>query len=269
VKQQYAQELERVGATYEQALAADAGPLRELMLHAGTRPALFVGSGGTMAIAALAAALHEQTCRQPARAVTALGALDAPVLDRRGTVLFSSSAKHADAQQLLARFATGRHRPAGVVTHRAEDELRETAGCDTWIVQLPPPAAPDGFLATNSIVQMTVMLLRAYLDEPGLARQLADTPAERDAVRDEVLILAGNDVWPAAVDLEVRLAESGLAAVQLVDYRNFAHGRHTSFARRIEQGHRDRDERRPLPAACPRDGRSPSPPGGCALVGRP
>jgi hydroxymethylpyrimidine pyrophosphatase-like HAD family hydrolase len=40
------------------------------------------------------------------------------------------------------------------------------------------------------------------------------------------LILVGPGTQAAGIDLETRLSETGLAASQLVDYRNFAHGRH-------------------------------------------
>jgi hypothetical protein len=47
---------------------------------------------------------------------------------------------------------------------------------------------------------------------------------------DELLLLFGPDTRPAAVDFESKFHESGLANVQLADYRNFAHGRHLWLA---------------------------------------
>ncbi|WP_155290423.1 hypothetical protein [Rhodococcoides fascians] len=48
---------------------------------------------------------------------------------------------------------------------------------------------------------------------------------------DNLLILASTDVWGAAIDLDTRLMETGLAPVQTTDYRNFAHGRHLGLSR--------------------------------------
>jgi hydroxymethylpyrimidine pyrophosphatase-like HAD family hydrolase len=45
------------------------------------------------------------------------------------------------------------------------------------------------------------------------------------------LVLVGPGTEPAGIDLETRLSETGLAAAQLVDYRNFAHGRHYGLSR--------------------------------------
>jgi hypothetical protein len=45
------------------------------------------------------------------------------------------------------------------------------------------------------------------------------------------LVLVGPGTQAAGIDLETRLSETGFAAAQLVDYRNFAHGRHYGLAR--------------------------------------
>jgi hydroxymethylpyrimidine pyrophosphatase-like HAD family hydrolase len=45
------------------------------------------------------------------------------------------------------------------------------------------------------------------------------------------LVLVGPGTEAAGIDLETRLSETGLAAAQLVDYRNFAHGRHYGLSR--------------------------------------
>jgi hydroxymethylpyrimidine pyrophosphatase-like HAD family hydrolase len=49
------------------------------------------------------------------------------------------------------------------------------------------------------------------------------------------LVFVGPGTDAAGIDLETRLSETGLAAAQLVDYRNFAHGRHYGLSR-----HQDR-----------------------------
>ena len=50
--------------------------------------------------------------------------------------------------------------------------------------------------------------------------------------QETLIVLAGSWAWPAAVDLESKFSEAGLAHVQLVDYRNFAHGRHFWLSKR-------------------------------------
>ena len=108
------------------------------------------------------------------------------------------------------------------------------AGVDAEVVELPRLAVPDGFLATGSVLQMVVMLLRAFLDEPGLPPQISPSSGESE-LREEVLVLAGPSLMSVAADIEVRLVESGFASVQVADFRNFAHGRHTGFDRRRDR----------------------------------
>lgn len=235
MKQPYRTELDALAATYARARSADVDDLRRALQLVGGGPALFIGSGGSMAVAGLAASLHERSCRQPAQACTPLEALAAPQLSRRGALLFSSSAKHPDARRVLEDFRRRRFAPAVLVTHRDADDIAETAGLDTMVVSLPQLEQPDGFLATGSILQLATLLLRVHAPDIQLPPSLPKPSTEELPLRDEVLVLHSPALRSAAIDLEVRLVESGLAAVQVSDYRNFAHGRHTGFARRSDR----------------------------------
>lgn len=232
VKLPYRTELDALTGTYARARSVEIGPIRHALDMVGSGPALFIGSGGSMAVAELAAYLHEERCRQPGKACTSLEALDAPQLSRRGALLFSSSAKHPDAQRVFEDFRRRRFAPAVLATHRDAESVQGTAGLDTLVLSLPPLEQVDGFLATGSILQLATLLLRAHAPAAELPSSLPDAGPDEAPLRDEVLVLTPSSLRSVAVDLEVRLVESGLAAVQVSDYRNFAHGRHTGFARR-------------------------------------
>jgi hypothetical protein len=234
VKAPYRLELASLDDTYRSALAIDVDSFARAAKALGAGPAVFTGSGGSMALSRLAARLHERVCLQPSRSCTTLELLDLPQLAHRGAMLMSSSAKHPDAHRVLADFRRGRFSPAIVVTHRLAHDLAPLCGPDARIVTLPEPAQRDGFLATGSILQIATLLLRAYLGNPGLPPRLAPA-AHEPSPRDEVLVLAPPSLSCVAADLEVRLVESGLAAVQVADFRDFAHGRHTGFARRLDR----------------------------------
>lgn len=231
----YDSELAALGETYRAATSVDVGQLAGAVDSVGRGSAVYIGSGGTMAVASLAAQLHERCFLQPARPATSLEALELPQIGQRGAVLFSSSAKHPDAHQVLADFRRARFAPAALVTHRRREDLEKLIGPDTQVVQLPPPAQPDGFLATASVMQIAVLLLRAFFEHPTLPRSLNSGRNEVAQLREEVLVLTPPTLQPVATDIEVRLVESGLASVQVADFRNFAHGRHTGFARRLER----------------------------------
>jgi hypothetical protein len=53
--------------------------------------------------------------------------------------------------------------------------------------------------------------------------------------RQTILVLYGPTTHAAAVDLESKFSEAALGAVQLADFRNFAHGRHHWLAKRGEE----------------------------------
>lgn len=229
----YSRELEQLPTTYLAARHSDPWKLRDRLLALACGPARMVGTGGTMALAQLAAQLHEHTSGQAARAMTPLGLLQAPDLHRAGAMLFSARARHPDALMVLERFGQGAYSPAVLVTHRDRGDLREHLHGDVSVVTVPAPGLPEGFLATNSVMAMTVALLRAALSDDALSPEPPFDSAGLDDVlpRERLLVLFAPALCSVATDIETRCHELGLAAVQLADLRNVAHGRHTGLAR--------------------------------------
>ena len=104
------------------------------------------------------------------------------------------------------------------------------------------PFEGEGFVATNSILAQVVIMKRAYeaafnvpgesviqnLEDAATADWLTDLEVslERLGTKRHLLVLFGELGRPAALDLESKFSEVGLASVQLADFRNFAHGRH-------------------------------------------
>src|SRR5207248_893662 len=108
-----------------------------------------------------------------------------------------------------------------------------------------PPSGKDGFIATNTLIATVVLLARAYqelysdidplpahFEDLGAGKWGEDSAAPlRTAARavtgfESLLVLYGPTGFAAAVDIESKCSETGLANIQLADYRNFAHGRH-------------------------------------------
>lgn len=232
-KPPYSDEIEALPSVYVGALAAKNRELELAVGALGSGPTVFAGSGGTMVLSSLASRLHENRYKQPGRACTALELVDLPQFESRGAMLFTASGKHPDAQRVMKDFFRRRFEPTVVLTHREPADLRPKAGVDTTIVQAPPLPHSDGFLATGSIMQMTVLLLRAYSQGDFLSSSLA-IPEVNGELRSKVLVLTSPAFSAVASDIEVRLVESGIASVQVADFRNFAHGRHTGFSREME-----------------------------------
>ena len=170
--------------------------------------------------------------------MTPLELIEAPPLRRAGAAMFSARARHSDAHLVLDHLALGSYTPALFVTHRDPQQLElPTNGCVTAI-RVRPPALRDGFLATNSVLAMCTALVAATLGVEQLPHDLlADLSCfEPDhEPRDRLLVLHAPALAPVAIDIETRCSELGLAAVQVSDLRNFAHGRHTGLSRTAER----------------------------------
>jgi hydroxymethylpyrimidine pyrophosphatase-like HAD family hydrolase len=236
-KRTYVEELAAIDRAYAAANRADISALSETVTRLTQRPALFVASGGAMVPARLAADLHITVARQLSRAMTPLEFAALPPLPV-GTLLVSARARHPDVLLGARAAAAAGHDPIGLLTLRSAQELPASIA-DSGVSVLTIPAFPgrEGFLATTSIVTLTVTLARAYLGATvRLPRALRDVLKPlREPLRPHLLVLISPGTEAAAVDLETRFHELGLRTVQLADFRNFAHGRHFGLARRLDQ----------------------------------
>lgn len=238
----YEQELTELPRSYEWARRVDIAPLARALASAGARPLVAVGSGGSFSAAMLAAFLHERVTGQPARAMTPLE-ISTTSLDLRGAVVLLMTARGTNTDILDAFSRALAHEPAEliVLTFRANSPLvlRASAFEYVRVPRFDAPVAKDGYLATNSLLAMAVLLARAYSDEqanlPATFEELLpfveglDEEAWR---RPTIIALHGTATRAAAIDLESKLAEAALANVHVVDFRNFAHGRHLWLDRR-------------------------------------
>jgi hypothetical protein len=230
----YAAQLALLSDTYEQIRHADLSPLSFALAAARHRQTTYVGSGGALGVARLAAELHETRTRGLARAATPLELIGMPPLSEHAVVLFSAGARHPDAAAAAtAALRSGAH-PVVLVTHREASELPAAFSAEVQVVTLPGISGREGFLATNSVLAMAAAIVVAF--DYKLSARLPNLRATGvEPLRDETIILSAPGLAAVATDLETRLSETGLSTAQVTDYRNFAHGRHTGLARRIEQ----------------------------------
>jgi fructoselysine-6-P-deglycase FrlB-like protein len=211
--------------------------------HAGLRDRLgggaaFVASGGSLAVAHLGAAVYQRTWHRPAVVLTpaeyAVTRLELGVV-----FVVSDSMSHPDAQ-LAVEMARRSSATVVVLTNQPADALRATVGDDGAVISCPRPGK-DGWIATNSVLSLSLGLLTALgadADPPSLdpirARWLADDGtlrAAHDSDRERVLCLYTPMLRNVAVDLETRVMEAGLGQVTATDLRNLGHGRHVGLYR--------------------------------------
>lgn len=247
----FASELREVAATYEWAAAVDISGLAAAIASIGTSPLVAIGSGGSLTVADYAARLHESYTGALSTASTPMGVAESLALGRHTSgLLVSAGGRNPDVLN-AARWMIRREARSLVVL--CGDETSPLAALTakypwTEFVPFSLPSRKDGFLATNSLVAFMTLLGRAYTavferERPSAFPRTwtgvaADRPPKPEcdnlASRRFLLGLFGPTLRCAALDLESKCSEAGLAGVQLADYRNFAHGRHNWIARQSE-----------------------------------
>lgn len=124
-----------------------------------------------------------------------------------------------------------------LLTQRPWEELKGTL-VDPLITyhRVPTTDGYDGFLATSSLLTTATLLARVYAQAQSLPAKLPSI-ADRSSrlVRKRLLVLSAPGATAVAYDIEARFNETGLADVELTDYRNFAHGRHYGLVRRLDE----------------------------------
>jgi hypothetical protein len=224
MKPSYMDELRLLVSSYDWASCEDISPLAQLLDSVVSGTALYIGSGGALAVAALASALHIAKTGQLATHTTPLAVAGGPLRHSTAAVLFSARAGHPDVALAVRAAVRQGCDPVGLVTYRRVEEIPSSvARQPVTIVSYAASFVRDGFLATNTVFTMSTLLVRWY------ARRISSLP---DQIRPRIsgddrsmtqncLILVGPGTQAAGIDLETRLSETGLAASQLVDYRNF------------------------------------------------
>lgn len=240
----YQSELKNLPEVYDWAMSTDIGPLKAVVGALAAQPLLAIGSGGSLTAAAAASHLHFRYAQKVAHTVTPLEAVSLPSLPDAGILITTGGGRNPDVLGCFRQLVEREPLQLAVICAAVGTPLADLVAT-YWYARLyefSPPSRKDGFIATNSLLSTVVLLVRAYQELYG-DQPLASTWAEfwnrsNDVDRvieqsatiaarfDSFLVLYGPSTYPAALDLESKCTETGLASVQLADYRNFAHGRH-------------------------------------------
>jgi hypothetical protein len=195
---------------------------------------VFVASGGSLAAAQLGADLHQRHRHALATVMTPMELLASGV-DVPLVVVLSDSVSHPDVRAALAA-ATG---TVVLLCNREAAEVASVAA-GARVVTCPRPGR-DGYVATNSVLSLSLGLLTLYglastapaYDElaAGWFDHRGVLPADHDPGLRDVLCLYPPGLRNVAVDLETRSSEAGLGRVAITDIRNLGHGRHVGLYR--------------------------------------
>ncbi len=227
--------------------------LAKPLSSAAPLPLVAIGSGGSLTTADFAAGLHRKFSGKLASAMTPMEAA-VPSLDLRtmGVVLATAGGKNPDVLAAFRGLAVREPRRFIVLCMTVGSPLARLGAKYPFVdfVEMDLPSGKDGFLATNSLLASTILLVRAYDEVFGTScllpkdlSTLLGTDCDKRFVdqldrrcaplwqRETVVVLYGPAIHSAAMDLESKFTEAALGNVQLADYRHFAHGRHHWLAK--------------------------------------
>ena len=251
----YKFELEALADTYRWAKELPIDRLATAVAAAASFPLVAVGSGGSFTAAHFAGSLHQEHTGLPSKAVTPLEFVSGHINPRETAVLvLSASGNNADIVGCFKNAIMREPARCLAVCLREASLLSRTAAKFDFVdlIESSPPTRQDGFLATNSLLALVVLLSRAYARAFSTSHGLPDTflqliPFGSDTnewqedlrhlcrplwQKDTLLVLFSPALHAAALDIESKFSEAALGTTQLADFHNFAHGRHNWLAKR-------------------------------------
>ena len=257
-------ELRQLDATYRAAQSMELSALRTAVSETMRYPLIAIGSGGSLSAAHFVCHLHQLSTGKLARPLTPLGVvsmLDDPGSRRSITdtaaICFTAGGSNVDINRAWRYLIDAEPSYLTALCARTESPLAKVAREHTYtrLFDFDLPSKKDGFLATNSLLAFLVLMGRVYgpsidagsvlpPDIWGLLPKHDDLDSALHNLRstsspiferDYLILLYGAGMEAAACDLESKFTEAALGAVQMSDFRNFAHGRHHWLAKHGNQ----------------------------------
>lgn len=242
----YRQELDLLNATVEWASKQEVKKLTHFLISWNGEHVAIVGSGGSFSAATIASLFRELAHHGVTTAVTPheFKSVVNRIMPR--CLLLSAEGKNKDILQ-AARTAEAADALSAALTLTASNPLVDLAKLTkaTRVFEYQMEWIKDGYLATNSLLAMVLLLYRAFFDNSDFQKLVASIDerylqqrrrkilsfSSSHVLRQRgMLLLFSSHAKPFAVDLESRLSESALARIQICDLRQFAHGRHLQLA---------------------------------------
>ena len=248
----FCHELNTLPETIRETLATDWHRLGQALSWKNEKTLLAIGSGGSLAAAEFLALNLGYMLHRPTHVHTPLALLSKPwLIPGRPVWLLSAGGKNPD---VLAAFRMAQdHNASQIALITANPEtplLSEVNNCAQGSsFLLPKRALQDGFLATHSLfanclaiqqamgfqnhstsnTTQTIQTLVDRLEENN--RKVVSNALSPLWKQQQLIVIYDPALIAAVTALETSLTELGLIAIQCVDFRNFAHGRHFGLFR--------------------------------------
>lgn len=236
----YKKELDSLNYIYDSAMKADIDIITGFLSKYRTCPLYGIGSGGSYSVAAA----FEFLCIKAGFIAQRLTPLELGQLqyqlNKSAIVLFTAGGSNNDSKNAYRYISE--LEPEGVLTCcmrlNAPIKKLQRQNVHNYYYEYKMPVAKDGYLAVESSISSIVLMTRSFQsvikdnyfvlpEHREWNSHVLDIDIIRTVIeRESIFILYGGITMPAAVDLESKFSEASLGNTQLVDFRNFAHGRH-------------------------------------------
>jgi hydroxymethylpyrimidine pyrophosphatase-like HAD family hydrolase/fructoselysine-6-P-deglycase FrlB-like protein len=236
----YRKELDSLSCIYDRAMEADVEMLTNFLSKYRSSHLFGIGSGGSYS----AAAAFEYLCIKAGLTAQKLTPLELGQLQYQlstsSAVLFTAGGSNNDSKNAYRYLAE--LEPEGILTCcmrlNAPIKKIQRENIHNYYYEYKMPVVKDGYLAVESLMSSIVLMIRAFQrmmhDDYFLLpkkrewnNHVLDTNIIREVMeRESIFVLYGGITMPAAIDLESKFSEVSLGNTQVVDFRNFAHGRH-------------------------------------------
>lgn len=240
MRKPYEKELSNLNKTYQWALQQEVDNLKSYIDNFKDFPLLIVGYGESLAAANVITLLH-QNKGIVSKAITPLEIYSSKRIIKNSNVLFlSASGQNHDILTSFDLVATSEPKNLLAICMQSNSPLANLSKKYRYVnlIGYDMPTGKDGFITTNSIMGLIIILIRAYRElgsnYEDLPRSLAFSKYDKNKLTKSVNPLLSKSTWvvlhggwglPAAMDFKSKLVESGLMNMQLIDYRNFIHGK--------------------------------------------
>lgn len=244
--------LQLIRPALEWAEKQDVERLSQYLLESANVPLYCFSSGGSSASNDYLALLYESN-KGMAKSLTplAMASISDEALKTAKIIITSGGGHGCDEEYTVNRAAAVN--PQGVcgITSKNDGKnviINTLKGItNNWFLFNTPRM--EGFLGTDSIIAMFGIFYKAFTKDKNFVSKLdfdltpshcysyaprveGNIPSIKD-IKNYIVLYSG---WsrPIAQDFESKMIESGIASVQLCDYRNFCHGRFIFISKHLE-----------------------------------
>lgn len=246
----FSTKLSELPSTIEMCLRSNLIPLATELKRGSDRPAVAVGSGGSIISAEYFRRCRDTCgCARTAVETCMQFATDMSGLSDTDVWLFTAGADNADIRAAVeSAYQRGAARVFMITRSSDGRAAIRLTGLGGLVFEVPVASQKDSFLATHSLVATVTTLLLAFdvltdvpfgavlaaefknaarLELSNVTREKYRVSFSKLTANDTLIVLSDPQLLPVASLLDTSVWEASICNVQSTDFRNFAHGRHT------------------------------------------